>query len=354
MKINNKYSEIFVFRIARIDDQENIMSFIRRYWKNDHILGIDKAFFKYEHGGSNNTLNFILGINRKTSEIQSVQGFIPYSSKTENLHICGVISLTHPNNTVPLLGLETMKRMLHILQPVTYCGIGTNPITMLPLVQKFLKRHVGIMSHYYKLNHNIKDFKVAVPDLSKNLKNFSQNNVSKTLEYEKIENFSDLKNELITINQNPNLPHKSCEYVERRYLKNPIFEYQIYKISGEYNVTKAIVFAREVFCNGRYILHWVDYIGETEFIKKLSSFFNELIKKNNYEYIDCLCNGIEDSIFKQIGFNKKDHEGKVIIPSYFEPFYQRNIKIHFEKSHIDQILFKGDADADRPNSIRAI
>ena len=34
---------------AKIEDRENIMKFIDRFWKPDHILAKDKEFFNYEH-----------------------------------------------------------------------------------------------------------------------------------------------------------------------------------------------------------------------------------------------------------------------------------------------------------------
>ena len=76
---------------------------------------------------------------------------------------------------------------------------GTNPKTMLPLVKKFLKRHVGIMSHYYMLNKTIKDFKVAKPDLSEKCFNSLNEAKSNILKYEKVEKFSELVDDLSAI-----------------------------------------------------------------------------------------------------------------------------------------------------------
>ncbi len=64
--------------------------------------------------------------------------------------------------------------------------------------------------------------------------------------------------------------------------------------------------------------------------------------------------GVNDKIFLNIGFNKKEHNSKTIIPTYFEPFVQENVQIHFEKSSSSLVLFKGDSDADRPNSPKKI
>jgi hypothetical protein len=47
-----------------------------------------------------------------------------------------------------------------------------------------------------------------------------------------------------------------------------------------------------------------------------------------------------------------DFDGELIIPSYFEPFEQRNVKIELAyKAKFQYVAFKGDADQDRPNIV---
>ena len=127
---------------AKIEDRENIMKFIDRFWKPDHILAKDKEFFNYEHLDGNK-INFFLAKDIQTGKILAIQGFIPYGTDP-NCHICGVISRVHPNSKIPMLGIELMKKMLDDKSPKTYCGIGTNPKTMLPLVKKFLREVLGL------------------------------------------------------------------------------------------------------------------------------------------------------------------------------------------------------------------
>ena len=68
--------------------------------------------------------------------------------------------------------------------------------------------------------------------------------------------------------------------------------------------------------------------------------------KNNYEYIDILCSGLDEKMLMQSGFTKLDNDGDMIIPNYFEPFVQENVKVHYEKSNENLIIFKGDADGE--------
>ena len=73
-----------------------------------------------------------------------------------------------------------------------------------------------------------------------------------------------------------------------------------------------------------------------------------ILKENDYEYIDMLCSGIKEKYLNFSSFIKKDNNDEVIIPNYFDPFVKKNVKIFYEKSSKNLILFKGDADADRP------
>lgn len=349
LKKNVKFSELFDFRMARYSDLNSIMEFIRRFWSPNHILGNDKDFFLYEHGNCDGTINFIIAVNRITKEIFCIQGFIPYSRQKHVLHICGVMSKTHPNNKVPLLGVETMSRMLHLLRPVTYCGIGTNPVTMLPLVKRFFKRHTGVMPHYYMLNKNLETFEIAVPNLHKETVLVARE--KKHLgSFELIQDFSDVVSLINLIKTSDNLPFKSLQYLKRRYFENPIHRYKVYRLRNGAGKPVSLFVTREVCLNNSRILHWVDYIGEIDNIRKSQNAFEALMLQERYEYIDCLCEGIHESLFYSIGFNRKEHDGKTIIPSYFAPFVQRNIKIHFEKSDPNLIIFGGDADADRPST----
>ena len=233
------------------------MAFIRNFWSPNHILGIDKDFFVYEHGSERGKLNFLIAVCKDTREIRAIQGFIPYSDNKEKLHVCGVMSKTHPNNNVPFLGLETMNRMLHAVNPVSYCGIGTNPKTMLPLVKKFLKRHVGVMSHYYMLNKNLKEFRIAIPDPSETALDYCYLDES-AHSLERVSDCEDISSILKSIEISPSIPFKSSRYIVRRYFNNPIYTYKTYKICDQENKAISLVVTREVWRKNRCILNLVD------------------------------------------------------------------------------------------------
>ena len=80
--MGNRYDEEFEFRLATIDDVDNIMLFIKKEWGEKHILANDKELFLWQYGASEyndfKSVNVVLAIN-KSKEIVGMIGFIPYS-----------------------------------------------------------------------------------------------------------------------------------------------------------------------------------------------------------------------------------------------------------------------------------
>lgn len=79
----------------------------------------------------------------------------------------------------------------------------------------------------------------------------------------------------------------------------------------------------------------------------------KLIDEMEYEYIDFYNFGINQKILNKAGFELNKYNKDIIIPNYFEPFLQKNIKLYYvswpKKTSFP--IFKGDGDQDRPNFI---
>ena len=337
------FDKNYFFKQGEIFEKKDIMQFIREYWKEDHILGNNEMFFEYEHC-VDKKINFFLAINKKNNKIAGIQGFIPYSSN-KNPHICGVITKVSPLEKTPLLGIEIMRRMLDFTQPSTYCGIGTNPKTMVPLVKRFFKRSVGVMDQFYMINPRINEFQII-----KNLDHKKGQSKLKEKKNRPIVNLA--TKEFITKNfknifANDQMPKKSLAYLSKRYFEHPLYKYKTFSI--EENNKISLLILREVSIKKSTALRVIDFIGNVRLFLKLNEWFHELMTKNNYEYIDILCSGLDEKMLMQSGFTKLDNDGDMIIPNYFEPFVQKNVKVHYEKSNENLIIFKGDADGDRPS-----
>ena len=80
-----------------------------------------------------------------------------------------------------------MKQMFKLVKHKDYLGIGTNPKTMVPLVNFFFKRFIGKMNHFYMINNNFKKFKI--------FKNFKKKKIrinNSDYELKKISTFKEL------------------------------------------------------------------------------------------------------------------------------------------------------------------
>ena len=336
--MNKKY----LFRIAKSSDIKNIMKFIKNHWDKNHILSKNFNFFCYEYKNKNN-VNFILAFNNK-KKLEGIMGFILYSKKIN--HVCGSIACVSKNSKRPMLGVELMKKMLEIIKPKSYCGIGTNPQTMAPLMKKIFKRHVGIMSHYYILNDNFKNYKISKIFYKKKTKNVDKKN----LELIEINDFKYLLKTFDLKKNFTNLPQKDEEYLKKRYFKHPIFKYKFFLLKTKLNIFKSFLVTREINLKKRKILRIIDFRGKVNDLSFINKSLIRILYQNRYEYIDLLCSGLSAKIIKKSGFIKKKINDKNIIPVYFDPYLKKNINIWFEKSKKNLILFKGDADADRPRT----
>ena len=341
----NKYDELFIFREAKINDVDKLMSFIKEHWRANHILGNDRDFFLYEHGNGDR-INFIICEDRNNSEIVGMQGFIPYSWDEELCHICGVMTMVKKGIAIPMLGVELIKRFIDIVNYKTYCGIGTNPQTMVPLVKRLFGRFVCKSTHYYQLNEKVEVFEIAkIVDRKKSCEAILESNSAQLVEFN---NFEEVKRNFV-LNKSYNfLPYKEDWYIKKRYFNHPIYRYRVWGIVVN-GAVLALLFGRQVECANTKILRFVDFIGNIEDLVHAGKGIRNIIETNSYEYADFLLHGIPESIMSKSGFVRKIEEEGNIIPNYFEPFVQSNVDIWLETSQEEMVVFKGDSDADRPN-----
>src|SRR3990167_7412884 len=300
----NRYDEQYLFRKATITDVDRIMRFIRAYWREDHILGNNREFFLYEHGHGED-VNFVICEDRGNDELVGIHGFIPYSHHRELAHVCGVMTMVKKDITIPMLGVELIKRFITITGYKTYCGIGTNSKTMVPLVKRLLHRHVGKMQHYYCLNEAVKDFKVAkIVDRKKCSLVADDSHQTQLLEFK---DFDDLKKRFVLNKPYCFLPYKESWYLEKRYVHHPIYNYRMWGIDISGQVV-ALLVSREVIYKNTKILRFVDFIGEITDLARIGASVKKMIKRDQYEYADFLLYGVPEHIMCQAGFVLKSEE----------------------------------------------
>ena len=342
------FDKKYIFRLAKFSEVKKIMSFLLNNWDNKHILANNKEYFSYQFKNQKK-LNIVICINRKNNQIHALHSFIEYSKKKIKKNICGSIVCVDKKQFIPpFLGMEIFKRMLSITKPKTYFGIGTNPKTLIPLIKKYLGHHTGTMDHYYILNQNIKknNFRIAKINELK----FSKNDIKKDKNLKITEIFESKKVKLfIDLSfQFKNLPYKDFRYIKKRYFDHPFFNYRFFCLDKKDKQKKGILICRVVKRNSKSALRIIDFIGNIEILYSINQLCQNILLKENHEYVDLMCVGIKANHLKKSGFIHKSKNDKNIIPDYFQPFIKKNVLIWYEKNQKNLILFKGDADQDTP------
>lgn len=338
----NKFDQLLNFRFGKFTDLDKIQKFYQKYWARRNLITDDQNFLLYEFGNNLN-LNFLLSECKNKGSIESIIGFYIYSNNKKYTHVCGSMSLVNPSSNYPLIGIETLKRLKILTNCYSYCGTNTNPQTMLPLVKKFLSHHTSKMNHFFILNNEFDSYKIA--EINKKINLFDRNHNYNSKIY-LVDNVEELIATKIFNKKYSNLPYKSLEFFLKRYLLHPIYKYKIFLIKVN-STNSSILVCREVIQSNRKVLRIIDLIGDYKILPKLGNNLLYLIKKNNYEYLDLLCN-LPISLFEGSLFINKNNTD-AIIPNYFEPFIKKNVEIFYESSSKDIYLFRGDADGDRPN-----
>lgn len=296
------------------------------------------TLFEYEFK-EKEKLNFIIGL--KDKNLLGLIGYIK-SNSGEKPTIWPSLWKVVPNLKDPLLGIKLFKFLREKIEKEGFLALGANKQTL--ELYKFLKIQTGVMKHYYLLNPNRKDFKIAHIDsfLSlESLENVEEYQFRKIdgNNLESLENFFDKKQ---------CIPNKDLWYIKKRYLDYPIHLYELYFFkSKDY---QGLLVGRTVEYNESRIFRIVDLLGDQEILLYLKELKAKLFRELDYEYIDFLCYGFSNEIMKNAGFRERIEKDRNIIPNYFSPFVLENTDIYFFVDNLKQFrLTKADGDQDRPN-----
>ena len=337
----NKFDEYYEIRLAKLTDIDDIMSFIRQQWSENHILGTNKSFFVYEHV-IDNQVTFLIAKSKIDGLIYSILGYIPASHNKEHLDIWTGIWKTR-EEAIPFLGIELMKRIQLMLGARTLAGVGDNPDTTVRLNRFFLNSYTAKMKQYYMLSES-KEYQIAdIKDRIFQKRCFANKTNVVLIENQKqLISLYNFKKDVF------NVPYKDEWYVTRRYFNHPINKYKVYGLSRDDGVEALLVLRIQQYGRSK-ALRVIDCIGKRELLSGLREFFDTQLKE--YEYIDFYVLGFEEEYLKKAGFVLRDDKDNNIIPNYFYPFERRNIDIWVDSTNPNMLFVKGDGDQDRPNQI---
>ncbi len=323
-----------VIRLATKDDVFNIMKFIKKYWNENHILANDREFFEWMYVDGSHC-SFVIAI--EGDMVYGIYGFIIYNHEVTpdmGSSLWKTIKCDYP-----FLGVTIQKKCEELMHERIHIGIGLNRRAV--KLYNILGAPTGQLTQYYRLR-NQDEYKVACIS-QKEILPFEMSDIRlKKLTREEF--CRDIPETILKKNR----PYKSKRYLLHRYFEHPIYQYQCYGIEEDCNQMETFIFCREVECMHTKILKMIDVVGDTRCLAQIGKGVEQLIERNQYEYVDFYCYGIGSDIMKRAGFSVRKDDVN-IIPQYFEPFEQKNVDINIIIPEDKICIFRGDGDMDRPS-----
>ena len=338
---------VYKFKICEKEDLPRLLTFINTYWKKNHILVRSKEILDFQYyNRETGKYDFVLAENTQTGELDGIRGWIRVDQYDPALaqydEVWSAVSKVRTdveNNEIKVLG-SYLWRYLE-----KHKGFGTVGISRFSFAMHTAIRHKTCsLGQFFILNHETKDFKVAVIPADYQ---FPTEKKESDRHLHEIEDINAIADDAVPAFYRP---FKSKTYLINRFARHPVYHYHFYGIY-EGNELKSILVGKFVEINGGKILRIVDVLGSLEDVGRLYDDFQSILHESGSEYVDFLCFGIDDSVFQNMGFDKLDPEqDKLIIPNYFEPFEAKNIVINGAYKPADHYcMFKADADQDRPS-----
>lgn len=342
----NHLDEQYSIRLARKEEIEEVMEFVKVNWKSGHIMGIDREYFEYEFL-EGDRLNVLIAKDRISGKIDGFLGVLKSSNNPNKTDIWSSIwKVMNIHEKNKLLGVELKKRAERIFNCRYNIGIGLNAKTAVPLMRLFFNRTVRKMRQFYLLNLDIEEYNIA-----KIVERPKRSKLSQEKRLFRIDTFENLQRRF-DINDNDKIPYKDEWYVNKKFFCNPRRKYIVYGIGEEKSEQlEAFFIARESVLDIGKVLRVVDYYGEQSVFADVGGYLEELLIKNRYEYMDFYHWGFDEEVLRRAGFVERRDKDQNIIPNYFEPFERKNVDIWIQYEKEGTLFFKADGDQDRANEI---
>lgn len=343
---------MYEIRLATRADRDSLVAFIREHWKKDHVFVEHPQMLDWQHYDlGRNCFNFILGIEKESGTLHAVLGLIPlaqFDPEIARSDLCWMaLWKVHEAARGQKLGRRLMSFLAKELRPTVISTVGASSMT-LSMYQE-LGYQTGRLSHYYSLNPAKREFKLVVPAIAES--SFFRLAVPagrslKSASAADVEAWAHLF-------QNDLIPRKTPTYITNRYLRHPVYRYNVFGIKDAENVL-GIVVTRTCEHGDARAIRIVDFIGPSTALRGLASEWGRLLGEADAEYIDFYNWGIANADLEAAGFVRRQEDDGAVVPNYFEPFAKCNVEIDFMVSvpiGYPMRIVKGDSDQDRPNLI---
>lgn len=339
-------------RRCQAADVADVLAFLDAHWKPGHVFTAERSLFDWQHALRDRPGEYSVVIARRDADdaLVGILGYIP----TRNFD-----PLLASDNTIWLalwkvrddvetagLGLRLVKYVTDMEPHTTIGVIGFNP--EIRPIYRALGFQIGELQHFVLPNPDVDRFGLALFD-----RPLLRPVVDRGVEAVPVDavSFAQLFAGLDLGTRDRHAPRKTAAYFAARYLQHPIYRYACFVLRRPGGPI-GLVATRVATHIGRRALRIVDYVGPPDAVPAVGWPILGQIRALGAEYADVYNWGIEPELFEAAGFSHVDPDGPAIVPDHFEPFEQRNVRILFAlKTDRPAVLFKGDADQDRPNRI---
>jgi len=336
-------------RRCTAEDIDDAVRFIDEHWESGHALVTCRALLDWQHKDPDGRgYSFILARRHRDNVVLGILGYIATSRFDPALANDNVIWLTtwkvRDDAGVAGLGLALLQFLTRTEPHLAIGALGLNPATA--PIYRGLGYRVGELQHYVRGNAGVERFEIATLTLKR--PPAAEGGVPLTMR-----RLAD--DELRAFGWAPNhaaVPHKTVGYFRSRYARHPVYEYVVVALLDG-GSPAGVIAARTAEHGGRKALRIVDFLGSESVLARSGPVVQTLLDQVGAEYADVYNTGIDAGVFERAGFRRVDPEGPDIVPDHFEPFERRNVRLWFSlKGSGRPVLFKGDADQDRPNRVR--
>ena len=351
-KVSYLYEKEYDIHFCRADEIDRVVEFIDTYWQEGHIFTKSRELLDWQHYDKmNGRYNFVIAVHRKTDKIHALVGFILSSLYDEKISTpirWGVIWKIREDVGAKGLGL-ILKGFFEKYAYAPYVGgIGLSHYSK--TIDEKLGEEIGQLKLFYMLNAKKKEYSLV--EGYENVVFLQPENLT-AAGFRIVEKEEFIENDKEYFRFIP--PFKSPKYYVGRYFEHPIYKYHFTEIlNGEKKAAACFVW-RSCEWQNKSCIFIVDYLGTGDELSGHYDDFQQLLAEEEAEYISFYNVGINKQCFKNAGFKDRD-ESDIILPLYYEPFLKQNIALDYhywaeENSKNGKIMFKGDADQDRPSKL---
>jgi hypothetical protein len=328
-------------------DIDDVVGFIDTHWEPGHALATCRPLLDWQHlDPDGRGYSFIVARRPRDQSVLGILGYIPTQRFDAGLAADNVIWLTmwkvRDDAGVAGLGLLLLQHLANTEPHVAIGALGLNPATV--PIYKALGYRVGELHHYVRVNQAYESLELA----SLTPRTAPPHVTGTRLTAYRLTRDDEFDAIRLT---SPGAPRKTAEYFRTRYARHPIYAYTVIALLDA-GTPVGLMAARTAEHGGRRALRVVDVLGADEVIARTGPIVRTLLDELDAEYADVYNSGIDADAFERAGFWRIDPDGPDVVPDHFEPFERRNIALRFSwKGPQTLVLFKGDADQDRPNRV---